>query len=178
MSRALTLDFLATRPALSRAGLALLAAGAVTAIVAVAQFRVVTLDAAALETRIAEFRQLAKRELPPLREAADNKTLAVEIRSANALLAQLNVPWDALFSELEGAAVEGVTLLAIQPEAVGGQVRLAGEAKSYERVLAYVTRLEAAERFENVFLTSHEQKTGGSARPVAFSLIADWLPKP
>jgi hypothetical protein len=90
------------------------------------------------------------------------------------VLAQLNLPWDALFRELEAAAVDGVSLLAIQPEPGAAQVRIGGEARTYDAALAYVARLESSERFANVFLLSHEVRTGAPQRPVVFSLVADW----
>lgn len=132
-------------------------------------------ETSVLEARIAYFRRMTRRELPPIREAAiDSKVVAQEIQQANLVLAQLNLPWDTLFRELEGAAIEGVTLLSIQPEVGAGQVRIAGEAKTYETALAYVARLESSERFANVFLTSHEVRATSPQRPVAFALVADW----
>jgi Tfp pilus assembly protein PilN len=175
MARALRLDFLTERPRTASTGLVALFAGLAALAAVGVEYRAVAAETAALETRIADFRRMARRELPPIREAAmDSKLLAQEIRQANLVLAQLNLPWDALFRELEGAAMEGITLLAIQPEVGAGQVRIAGEAKTYETALAYVARLEASERFSNVFLTSHEVRASAPQRPVVFGLVADW----
>jgi len=53
----------------------------------------------------------------------------------------MNVPWDSLFRELEGAADESVALLAIQPDPASRQVRIAGEARRLDAVLNYIERL-------------------------------------
>jgi Tfp pilus assembly protein PilN len=91
------------------------------------------------------------------------------------VLASLTLPWDAMFGELESAADAHVGLLAIQPDASGRQVRLAGEARTFEALLAYVARLEATAGFANVLLATHELKAGGAERPVTFTLTADWV---
>lgn len=175
MARALRLDFLTDRPKPDSTGLVVLFAGLAALTAVGVEYRAVSAETAALEARIADFRRMTRRELPPIREAAiDSKTLAQEIRQANVVLAQLNLPWDALFRELEGAAVEGVTLLAIQPEVGSGKVRIAGEAKRYDAALAYVAKLESGERFANVFLTSHQVRANAPQRPVVFELVADW----
>jgi Tfp pilus assembly protein PilN len=107
--------------------------------------------------------------------AGDQKLLAQEVGRANAVLASLTLPWDAMFGELESAANANVGLLAIQPDASGRQVRLAGEARNFEELLAYVARLESTAGFANVLLATHELKPGGAERSVAFTLTADWV---
>lgn len=175
MARAVRIDF-ATRPRTTvRAGIAVLVIGIVALGAMLANYREIRAETAVLETHIADFRRMTRREQPPIREAGmDARTLAQEIRQANVVLAQLNVPWEALFRELEGASIDGITLLAIQPDVASSQVRIAGEARNYATALAYVSKLEASERFANVFLTSHEVRASAPQRPVVFALVADW----
>ncbi len=172
--RALKLDFLPRRRGAGRTGIALLAAG-VAAVAGVGlEFRALRVQTEALEAHVADARG-ARREVRPIAlNAADAKALSREIRDANEVLAQLNTPWDALFAELEAAADNGVALLSIQPDVASGQVRIAGEAQSYDAALAYVARLEATARFADVFLTSHEVRAGARQRPLAFALVAGW----
>ncbi|MCG6877296.1 MAG: PilN domain-containing protein, partial [Betaproteobacteria bacterium] len=99
--------------------------------------------------------------------------LAEEIRDANAVIERMNVPWDALFRELEAAAGDGVALLAIQPDPTSRRVRIAGEARELGAVLGYVERLEAREGLAHVHLLGHEMRDA-APRPVAFTLIAQW----
>jgi len=174
--RALHLDFL--RPAGPRlqVGLALLALGVVAAVLVAWRFLALGRDVDELEVRLADVKRLERRELPRMRvSAGDPKVLAQEVGRANAVLASLTLPWDAMFGELESAANANVGLLAIQPDGSGRQVRLAGEARSFEALLAYVARLESTAGFANVLLATHELKPGGAERPVAFTLTADWV---
>jgi hypothetical protein len=174
--RALHLDFLRPIPARPWWGVAILAAGAIAVAAVGARYQRLHAEVGELEASVAQLTRFARRDAPRLSAAAaDPKQLAQEIRSANAVIERLAVPWDALFRELEGAAADGVALLSIQPDPASGQVRIAGEAKRYPDVLAYVARLEAREQLANVFLVGHETKQGAPQRPVAFSLVAEWV---
>jgi Tfp pilus assembly protein PilN len=174
--RALHLDFLHPAGPRIQVGAALLALGVVAAILVGGRYYALGRDVAQLEERLADVKRLERRDLPRIRvTAGDAKTLAQEVGRANAVLASLTLPWDAMFAELESAANANVGLLAIQPEASGRQVRLAGEARSFEELLAYIGRLEATAGFANVLLATHELKGGGAERPVAFALTADWV---
>lgn len=178
MRARLHLDFV--RPSAPRTGLgiALAVAGAVAAGAALLEYRSLAGEVSLLEARIADTQRMARRELPRLRQASlDPKTLADEVRNANAVLAQLTIPWDALFREIEAAADPSVTLLSIQPDATSRGVRIAGEARRFEDVLAYVARLERRDALAKVYLTSHEVRSSGS-RPVAFGVSAQWVSPP
>lgn len=177
--RALHLDFL--HPARPRVepDVVLLALGIAAAALVVWRYYAVSAEVERVETRIADVKRLAHRDLPRMRlPAGDAKVLAQEVVRANAVLASLTLPWDAMFGELEAAANGNVALLGIQPEASGRQVRLAGEARRFEDLLAYIARLEATPGFANVLLASHELKSGAAGPPVAFTLTADWVGRP
>lgn len=172
----LHLDFVRRHPPRIGLGIGLLAAGAFAAVATLAEYRVLSGEAARLEARIADTQRMARRELPRLRQAAlDPKALADEVRNANAVLAQLTIPWDALFREIEAANDPSIALLSIQPDAGTRALRITGEARRFEDVLAYVGRLEQRPALANVFLTSHELRQGGAQRPVAFALVAQWV---
>jgi Tfp pilus assembly protein PilN len=174
--RALHLDFLHPAGPRLEAGPVLLALGIAAAVLVGWRFVALGSDVEDLEARLADVKRLERRELPRIRLAGtDQKVLAQEVGRANAVLASLTLPWDAMFGELESAAHANVGLLAIQPEASGRQVRLAGEARTFEELLAYIARLEATAGFGNVLLATHELKPGGASRPVAFTLTADWV---
>jgi hypothetical protein len=66
-------------------------------------------------------------------------------------------------------------LLSIQPDAGTRALRITGEARRFEDVLAYLGRLEQRPALANVFLASHEVRQGGAHRPVAFALVAQWV---
>jgi hypothetical protein len=172
--RRVHLDFL--QPHAHRAGLgvALLLAGTVAAGALLVRHYEVSQESALLEERTADARRMARRAMPHLEaRPAGGRALADEIRDANTVIERMNVPWDSLFRELEGAADESVALLAIQPDPASRQVRIAGEARKLDAVLNYVERLEARDSLSNVFLLGHETRDA-PPRPVAFTLTAQW----
>jgi hypothetical protein len=172
----LHLDFLQPHARRGGLGVALLVAGAVVAGVTLVRQYQIAQETARLEERVLDARRMARRAMPHLDlRTARGRPLADEIRAANVVIERLNVPWDALFRELEAAEDPGVTLLAIQPDAATGQVRIAGEARKLDAVFGYVSRLEEREGLHNVYLIGHEVRDTPS-RPVAFSLLAQWKP--
>lgn len=175
--RALQLDFLHPAGARLQLGVALLAFGVAAAGAVAWRYYSLASDVARLEVELEDARRLARRGLPRMRVSpTDAKLLAQEVGRANAVLANLTLPWDAMFGELEAAASPNVALLGIQPEGSGRQVRLSGEARRFEDLLAYVERLEATPGFAGVFLSGHELKPpAGGAQPVAFTLTAEWV---
>lgn len=130
MRRVLALDFLADRHGPGPAGIALLLVGVAAAAAAGIQWSRLQSQIAALQGRIAEAGQGTRRDIPTRAGAVDAKALSIEIGAANEVVRQLNVPWDTLFGELERAASDGVALLAVQPDAESGQVRISGDRKS------------------------------------------------
>lgn len=176
MRTRLHLDFVRPRAPRTWLGAGLLAAGAFAAVATLAEYRMLAGESARLEARITDTQRMARREMPRLRQAAlDPKALADEVRNANAVLAQLTIPWDALFSEIEAAGDRTIALLSIQPDARTRALRITGEARRFEDVLAYVGRLEQRPGIAHVFLASHELRQGGAQRPVAFALVAQWI---
>jgi Tfp pilus assembly protein PilN len=175
----LHLDFVRPRAPRTWLGAGLLAAGAFAAVATLVEYRAAAAEAARLEARIADTQRMVRRDLPRLRQTSlDPKAVAEEVRNANAVLAQLTIPWDALFREIEAAGDRTVALLSIQPDAGARALRITGEARRFEDVLAYIGRLEGRPALANVFLASHELRPGGAQRPVAFALVGQWVDEP
>jgi Tfp pilus assembly protein PilN len=172
--RTLDLDFLRTERKGTRLGPLLLVAGVVAVGAVVWRDRMLAEQAYVLNQRIGDTRSLAQRSPPVAPDTRDPKLVAQEVVRANAVLANLAVPWDALFGELESAANPNVALLSIQPEAGGRKVQLAGEARRFDDLLAYVAKLDGTPGFANVFLTEHEMR-GAADRGVSFTIAADWI---
>ena len=170
--RRLHLDFVQPHAPRTWIGLLLLIAGAAATYALLTQHFAQLRETAELEERVTDARRAVRREMPRLR-VAGGRALAQEVRAANAVIAHISVPWDALFREIEAASDADVALLAIQPDPVNGQVRIAGEARKLDAVLGYIGKLEAREGLSNVLLLSHELKDTPS-RPVAFTLAAQW----
>lgn len=96
------------------------------------------------------------------------------MREAVSVLGQLTLPWSPLFTAIEQAHMETVALLAVQPDAQRRSVTIIGEAKSYDDVLAYVTRLRDPAGLKSVHLVGNEVREDQPQRPIAFTVSADW----
>lgn len=127
----------------------------------------------ALQSTLAEAERFTQRQagrsLDPNRP--DARALAAEVVRANAVAARLQVPWEALFTDLELAAGDGVTLTGLEPEGGMRRLRITGEARRFEDLTQYLRRLEGTPALHNVFLTGHEQRDRG----LTFTLTADWV---
>ena len=89
------------------------------------------------------------------------------IAEAKKVIRNLAAPWNELFDALEKAQDDTVALLSITPERAAGQVSLTGEAKSYEALTDYLTRLDDSGVFASSQLLGYEIK--GGDRNVVFS---------
>jgi hypothetical protein len=101
---------------------------------------------------------------------AARKASPDEIAAARETVQRLSLPWDELFTALEGAASDQVALLAIEPDPRNGTVVISGDSKDYLAALTYVLNLSRAETLSRVQLVRHEAKQNA----VGFSVSASW----
>lgn len=127
-----------------------------------------------IELAEARLEVLAKRGRIKAVVPVDSQELQQEIRQANDILQQLSLPWDDLFKVVESTSEKEIALLSIQPDAGKRLVRIGGEAKNFDALLAYITRLEQSKILHEVFLTSHEIRQQDPEKPVRFALVAKW----
>ncbi len=161
------------------AGVVLLMAGAAIAVAALQWYGRIGGEIATLEARVDNIKRAARRDRGEFTESSlDPKELQQEIRSANTIIQQMAVPWEDLFEEIESAAGKGVALLSMQPNLHSHQVRISGEARNLDAVLDYMRRLGESGSLGQVYLTEHAVKTEQAQKPVAFSLVAEWLDVP
>ncbi|MGH8671144.1 MAG: PilN domain-containing protein [Burkholderiales bacterium] len=97
-----------------------------------------------------------------------------EVRQIRNAFQQLTLPWDGLFAAIEASVDDSVALLALVPDAAKHQVKIEGEAKDLDAVMAYIRRLEHDASLAGVYLSSHEVKQQDAQKPVHFSLTALW----
>ena len=88
------------------------------------------------------------------------------------------MPWGELFKRVEASNEKEIALLSIQPDAGKRVMRLSGEAKNFEALLAYIARLEHTPMLNQVYLTSHELRLQDPQKPVRFALTANWTVTP
>ena len=80
--------------------------------------------------------------------------------------------WEALFSGLESASDETVTLLSLDP--TSSEISLRGEARDFAAMTDYSQRLSRLPVLSDVRLTDHEVARDNPRRPVRFSVKANW----
>lgn len=168
--RPLELDFRRSPAAAPWAGWALL----VLAVLFAADLGQTWLEAratlATAETRLAKLARPADGRPGARARAATPE----EIAAARETYQRLAMPWNELFGALEGAAADGVTLSAIEPDAKSGTVTISGEARDYPAVLDYVVRLRQSPTLAGAHLVKHEARQGGPRPAVGFAVAATW----
>lgn len=100
-----------------------------------------------------------------------------EIRRANEVIVQLDLPWGPLFEALEGSSHETVALLGIQPDAQKRALVLAAEAKDMPSAVAYVKRLGREPILSETHITNHQVQDQDPDKPLRFSVQAVWREK-
>lgn len=173
--RPVDLDFLRTGRQMSRLAPWLLLAGIVAGGVALLEQRHLSAELKAREQQIEEIRSMSRRTRPALEtQESDSPEVRDQIKKANVVLGQINVPWSELFEAIESADEGNVALLQVQPDARSRTVLLGGAARNLSAVLSYMRRLERTDRLEDVVLVSHEIKLKEPGTPVEFQLLAKW----
>jgi len=171
--RALNLDFRDDKPWLKRSGwialiLVCAALGQMTwhyhSVIDRSETQQARLDAMSDRAHLSRFS----------RHFTQNPRFEADMRSAQKVLVRLDQPWDRLFSAVESAAGSDVALLGINPDPTKGLVRITGEAKKYEDVIAYARRLEANKFLTGIHLQNHQVQTHDPEQPVRFTLGAYW----
>jgi Tfp pilus assembly protein PilN len=177
--RPISIDFSRDSEAPSAVGVILLRLGLLAAVVSAASYIAVIGEIDRLEARANETGRAARKIPARLTEsAAESREMQQEIKNANLVVQQMTLPWDRMFREFEAAASKEVALLAVQPDVSSRQVRISGEAKSFNAMLEYVRRLEQTEMLREVILLGHEVRSQDPQRPVTFSMSAGWSERP
>ena len=169
----LTLDFKRDASPLRSIGVWLLLVGACAGVAVALAFAAA--DQALLQAK-RQTAEMRHESAPPTEQKStmDVTQLAAEIKHANDIIRQLNLPWDKLFLALESAANDRVALLSIQPDSRKQLIHLSGEGRNMEAILDYLAQLRGQETLEQIVLTSHEIKLQDPDKPVRFSLSARW----
>ena len=173
--RALTLNFIRTPRSRPWLGMVLLIVGAL-ALGQVVNYERALVDQ--IELANARLDVLTKGSQVKPTQPVNAEEQAAEIRRANEILQQLAMPWRALFHAVEEASDKEIALLSIQPDAGKRVLRLAGEAKNFDALVAFIARLERSPILSQVYLSSHELRLQDPQQPVRFALVANWTVQP
>jgi hypothetical protein len=106
--------------------------------------------------------------------ALPRERLEREMKSAQATVRQLALPWAQLIDSLERASMKDVAVLHIQPDAQNRLLRVTAEARAQERMLEYLNRLGATGSFAEVHLVSHQVREDDPQRPIQFAVQASF----
>lgn len=177
--RALRLDFQDNRRRPGWPNLALLAGGLVTALLLAIHSVTIFSEIRIVEAKQAAFERKTHRDAPDSRLASlDAQQLRAEVRQANDVLAQLALPWETLFRDIESSPADRVALLSIEPDADKRAIKISGEAKDFDAMLGYLRLLQKKESLTGVYLQSHHIEQRTAEKPVRFVLVASWVIKP
>jgi hypothetical protein len=169
--RPLDLDFRAARPASPWAGRLLLVLAVAFVADAGLTYQRHSQALGEAQARLARLEPGAARPSALVRTAV---AAPEEIAIARETVERLSLPWDKLFSAIEAAASDRVTLLGIEPNPRAGTVLITGEGKDYLAALGYVLNLSRIDTLRAVHLVRHEQRERDPQRAVAFAVSATW----
>jgi len=144
------------------------------------QFQQITEEVNYWTNRVERLEKQQQQKAPPRTRGTPRvKEFSQEIRKeiiqANAVLDQMNLPWEALFDSIENAASEEIALLSLQPTVSSRTLRISGEAKNMSELLDFVEALERELTFENVHLLNYKIKQDNPHLPIVFLLTAAWI---
>jgi len=172
----LRLDF--CRPAMQRPGwLAwLLLAAALAAMAAVVNEQAQADDTVATLQQHHERLQARLHNKPRSAKGTERLDAAAarRIQQANTAIDQMTIPWDGLFRTVEAADAREIGLLALVPNAQDRSLRLSGEARRIDDVLAYVDRLSTQAGLQGVHLLAYDTAEREGLAIVSFTLAAQW----
>lgn len=174
--RALRLDYQRSARPFPWAGLAVLASALLALGLAAARHHQLNECIAQYEARIDRDGRTAGRDARALRpvSAETARRQAQEVQHANQVLRQLSLPWEALFRAVEASGGGDVALLSMEPDLNKGTVAISAEAKDFDAMLAYVSRLGERDVFGSVLLKNHQVQQADPEKPIRFSLLAEW----
>lgn len=174
--RSLRLKFIDSDQDVRFSGYVLLLLGILVLLGMLYQFKTAMDETAYWDTRIAGMERMMQRKATPgFSPAHGNRETKQEVKRANAVLSQIDLPWEALFDSVEYASSHDVALLSFQPDAASRILRIGGEAKNMTALLDFVGTLEREPVLEDVYLLKYEVKQDDSQQPIIFSLVASWI---
>jgi hypothetical protein len=168
----LDIDFAAApRRGPNLAGLALLLAGAAALTLVSLELDDLDQQTAVAEARL---RSLTRKAAPGAGARSAGAARDSGGAAAGEVLARLRTPWPELLEHMEALADQPVAVLDLSAEARGRTLRLAGEAKTLDDMLAFVEKLRQSRRLDEVYLQAHEPRKVGAVEVIAFTVQATW----
>lgn len=125
-----------------------------------------------LEQQLQQKQRQARANQQPLDESPLQHTQRMAATSA---LEQLDIPWSALFHDLEHAYDDKVTLISVEPDASRRDILITAEAADWSSMLNYSGQVRDSENLRNAHITGHQVNLQDPQRPVRFTILAQWV---
>jgi Tfp pilus assembly protein PilN len=169
----LDLDFSRRRAPAAKNGVILLCAAAVLLLVnggwlwhAYAKNDRVQSELDAVQQRTLASKHVVKAPQTPAAKLAEKQSQAV--------LRELTVPWQDLFSIVEDYPDHDVALIGIDQSPAQSQIRITAEAKNFDAMIAYLKYLQTSVLLREAVLNGHLIETNEPGKPVRFQITAVW----
>ena len=158
-----------------QAGYAVMVLGMIVLAGVLYQFDAAMNEVAYWDLRIASMdRRIQRKTAPQASSAHERPEMKREVKKANAVMSELDLPWGALFDSIEYASSHDVALLSIQPDPSSRKMRIGGEAKNIPARLDFVGALAREPALKDAHLLKYEIKRDDPHRPVTFFVSASW----
>ena len=170
--RPLWLDYQRDAPGRRRPGLVLLIFSVLLTAVLLTQYFTIAQELSKTGQRVSQLRHGADHQ----RMAVDANASATDAAGQRSPAAISTTRWESLFSTLENASNDSMTLLSLEP----GQreISIKGEAKDLAAAMDYVQRLQSATVLTHPHLTESQVVKEHPQHPVRFTLLAEWREAP
>jgi hypothetical protein len=158
------------------AGYAILLLGILALVGVLYQFKVAMDEVAYWDSRITAMdRRVQRKTAPQFSPGRGSREITQEIKKANTIMGEIDLPWESLFDSIEYASGHDVALLSFQPDAASRKMLIGGEAKNMPALLDFVAALERESALKDTHLLKYEIKRDDPQRPVIFSITASWI---
>lgn len=168
----LRLDFV-RYPGPSLPGVLLLLSGIAVTLLFAWQYELANVMQEKALRELEKAREVTVSQLPVATSQPAEQTEA-EKRRVHDIELMLARPWNSLFVSLEKSSMDDVALLAVQPDAATGQLRITAEAKDFDTIPAYLQRLAASGNLRDIHLIKNEEREGERDHAVRFMVGAVW----
>lgn len=114
------------------------------------------------------------RQAPSQHSRNENPTSSEQAAALNEAIAQLNIPWQALFNALETANSPDIALISVHPNGATKNISIIAESANLETMLVYLRQLKKEAIFSELALRRHEQNEQIAQKPIRFEIEAKW----
>ncbi|MGU7780108.1 hypothetical protein [Burkholderia sp. PU8-34] len=173
MMRTLDIDFCRRRARTGTSGMILLCAAALLLLACGARLWDVYAENARAQASVdaVRHRTLAQRHVA---KAPPTAAAKLAEKQSKAVLSELTVPWQALFSIVEDYPDHDVALIGIDQNPAQGQIRITAEAKDLDAMIVYLKYLQASVLLREAVLNGHLVENNVPGKPVRFQITAVW----